>query len=115
MVCGNCFITHALENCIIDGSIFNEGTNLVDVLSLLDRESSEGGIISLTNDDEYAGLHTIPETPCLNSWRESEPSEETKDSQPATDETLPTNATQGVSLQQVMMIELVGTTTAATS
>ena len=63
MVCDNCFITHTPENCIIDGSDSDEGTNLVDIVSLSDGEGSEGGIISLTNDDEYAGLHTIAETP----------------------------------------------------
>ena len=113
MICDNCFITHTPENCVIDGSDSDEDTNIVNIVSLSDGEGSEEGIISVIDDDEYAGPHTIPGAP--GSWGESEPFEETGDSQTATDETLPPSTTQAVSLQQVMMMEPVVATTAAAS
>lgn len=80
MVCSNCLITHTLKDCIID-SASDDGDNMLDIISLSDGGSSDYGVISLIGEDDD-GLAPIIEAPGLESWSDSEPSEETGDSQP---------------------------------
>lgn len=110
MVCGNCFITPTPKDCIIDGSTSDDNTNMVNVISLSHSESSDYGVISVTDDDDYGGLPTILEAPGSGSWGELRPSEETVDSQPTSKEASRSETPQVVLLQQVMMTKPVGTT-----
>lgn len=61
VVCGNCLINHTPEDHIITGLTTSDSTNLADVVSISDGESSIGEPIYFTNDDENAGLPVIQE------------------------------------------------------
>lgn len=115
MVFGNYLITHMPEDCIVSGFTTSDSTNIVDIVSISDNESSDYGPVYLTSDDENAGFPIIRETTGSGSWSETESSDETEGCQTTSEEASQSVAPQGISLQQVMMTEPEGTSTSATT
>lgn len=117
IVCDNCFINHSPEDCIIDGFISDCNTNTADLVSLSGDESSDNGVISIPDDNDDVALPVTPvvEAEGTESRSNTEPSEETGDNQPTSEEVSDNEAPQAISLYQVMMTAPVGTSSGLTA
>lgn len=110
MVYGNCFVDHSSEDCFIDESISGCSIKTTNLVSFSDNKHNSDGASSAPSDGNE-GISARPAANIENRQPKSQPSpsEGTDNSQPTFGEASDDQAPEAISLQQVMMLELVGT------